>query len=158
MRYCNTKTIHNGVRNMWILKNSTSLLSSFDHLDVCTATSVQTFGFSALYTSLPHNLSKSRIADLVQNAFRKKDGSVRYTQIKATRSKVYFNHDLNGGRDNMYDADNIKILYKITEFLIDNILVQFGGCLFRQVIGIPRERTVLHYLLTFSITHMRMNF
>ena len=27
VRYCNTKTGHNGVNNMWILKNSTSLLS-----------------------------------------------------------------------------------------------------------------------------------
>ena len=30
----NTKTSHNGVNNMWILKNSTSLLSSLDQLDV----------------------------------------------------------------------------------------------------------------------------
>ena len=34
----------------------------------------------------------------------------------------------------MHTADNIC---KMTEFLIDNIFVQFGGCLFRQVIGIP---------------------
>ena len=34
VRYCNTKTIHNGVSNMWILKNSTSLLPSLDQLDV----------------------------------------------------------------------------------------------------------------------------
>ena len=34
----------------------------------------------------------------------------------------------------MYTADNIC---KMTEFLIDNIFVQFGGHLFRQVIGIP---------------------
>ena len=33
----------------------------------------------------------------------------------------------------MYTADNIC---QMIEFLIDNILVQFGGCLFRQVIGI----------------------
>ena len=45
VRYCNTKTSHNGINNMWILKNSTSLLSSLDQLDVCTATSVQTFDF-----------------------------------------------------------------------------------------------------------------
>ena len=43
VRYCNTKTSHNGVNNMWILKNPTSLLSSLDQLDVRTATSVQTF-------------------------------------------------------------------------------------------------------------------
>ena len=45
VRYCNTKTSHNGVNNMWILKNSTSLLSSLDQLDVRTATSVQKFDF-----------------------------------------------------------------------------------------------------------------
>ena len=45
MRCCNTKTSRNGVNNMWILKNSTSLLSSLDQLDICTATSVQTFDF-----------------------------------------------------------------------------------------------------------------
>ena len=90
MRYCNTKTIRNGVNNMWILKNSTSLLSSLDQLDVRIAKSVQTFDFSTLYTSIPHDLLKSRISNLVHNAFRKKDGSVRYTHIKVTESKRVF--------------------------------------------------------------------
>ena len=81
VRYCNTKTSRNGVNNMWILKNSTSLLSSFDQLDVCTATSVPTFDFSTLYTSIPHDLLKSRINNLVYNAFRKKDGSVTLEKI-----------------------------------------------------------------------------
>ena len=56
VRYCNTKTSRNGVNNMWILKNSTSLLSALDQPDVLTATSVQTFDFSTLYTSIPHDL------------------------------------------------------------------------------------------------------
>ena len=34
----------------------------------------------------------------------------------------------------MYTADNIC---KMIEFLIDNIFVQFGACLFHQAIGIP---------------------
>ena len=116
------------------MKNSTSVLSSLDQLDVRTATSVQTFDFSTLYTSIPHDLLKSRISNLAHNAFRKKDGSVRYTHIKVTRAKGYFTHDLNGGGDGMYTADNIC---RMIEFLIDNIFVQFGGRLFRQVIGIP---------------------
>ena len=134
VRYCNTKTSRNGVNNMWILKNSTSLLSSLDQLDVRTAKSVQTFDFSTLYTSIPHDLLKSRISNLLHNAFRKKDGSVRYTHIKLTRAKGYFTHDINGGGDNMFTADSIC---EMIEFLIDNIFVQFGGHLFRQVIGIP---------------------
>ena len=126
VRYCNTKTSCN-CDNMWILKNSTSLLSSLSQLDVHTATSFQTFDFSILYTSIPHNLLKSRISKLVHNTFRKKNGSVRYTHIKVTRSKGYFTNDTNSGGDNMYTADNIC---KMIEFLIDNIFVQFGGCLF----------------------------
>ena len=85
----NTKTSRNGVNNIWILKNSTSLLSSLEQLDVRTATSVQTFDFSTLYTSIPHVLLKSRISNLVHNALRKKDGSVTYTHIKVTRAQGY---------------------------------------------------------------------
>ena len=81
-----------------------------------------------------HYNLKSRISNLVHNAFRKKDGSVRYTHIKLTRAKGYFTHDINGGGDNMFTADSIC---EMIEFLIDNIFVQFGGRLFRQVIGIP---------------------
>ena len=82
VRYCNTKTSRNGVNNMWILKNSTSFLSSLDQLDVRTAISVQTFDFSTLCTSIPHDLLKSRISTLVHNAFRKKDGSVKLQEHK----------------------------------------------------------------------------
>ena len=127
---CNTKTSRNDVNNMWIVKNTASLLSSLDQLDVRTATSVQTFDFSTLYTSSPHDQLKSRISNLVHNAFKKKDGSVIYTHIKVTKANEYFTHDINGGGDNMYTADNIC---KIIEILIDNIFVQFGGFLFRHM-------------------------
>ena len=60
-----------------------------------------------MYTSIPHDLLKFRISNLVHNAFRKKDGSVGYTDIKVTESKGYFTNDINGGGDNMYTADNI---------------------------------------------------
>ena len=45
VKYCNIKTSRNGVSNMWILKNSRSLLSPIDQLDVRTATSLQTLTF-----------------------------------------------------------------------------------------------------------------
>ena len=80
-----------------------------------------------------HDLLKSRISNLVHNAFRNKDGSVRYTHIKVTRGKGYLTHDINGSGGNMYTADAIC---KMIELFIDNIFVQFGGCLFRQIIGI----------------------
>ena len=40
-KYCSIKTSHTGVNNMWILKNSTNLLSSLGHLGVHRATSIK---------------------------------------------------------------------------------------------------------------------
>ena len=118
---------------MWILKNSTNLLSSLGHLGVHTATSIQTFDFSTLYTSIPHDLLKSRMNNIINNAFKHKNGATRYTHIKVGRNKSHFTSDpLNG--DNKYTANDIC---KMIEFLVDNIYVRFGGQLFRQMVGIP---------------------
>ena len=39
-KYCSIETSHTGDNNMWILKNSTNLLSSLSHLGVHRATSI----------------------------------------------------------------------------------------------------------------------
>ena len=118
---------------MWILKNSTNLLSSLGHLRVHKATSIQTFDFSTLYTSIPHDLLKSRMNNIINNAFKHKNGATRYTHIKVGRNKSHFTSDpLNG--DNKYTANDIC---KMIEFLVDNIYIRFGGQLFRQMVGIP---------------------
>ena len=103
-KYCSIKTSHTGVNNMWILKNSTNLLSSLGHLGVHRAPSVQTFDFSTLYTSIPHDSLKSRMNKIINNAFKHKNGATRYTHIKVGRNKSYFTSDpLNG--DNKYTAN-----------------------------------------------------
>ena len=132
-KYCSIKTSHTGVNNMWILKNSTNLLSSLSHLGVHRATSIQTFDFSTLYASIPHDLLKSHMNSIINNAFKYRNEATRYTHIKVGRNKSYFTSDpLNG--DNKYTANNIC---KVIEFLVDNIYVRFGGQLFRQMVGIP---------------------
>ena len=118
---------------MWILKNSTNLLSSLGHLGVHKATSIQKFDFSTLYTSIPHDLLKSRMNNIINNAFKHKNGATRYTHIKVGRNKSYFTSDPFNG-DNKYTANDIC---KMIEFLVDNIYVRFGGQLFRQMVGIP---------------------
>ena len=77
---------------------------------------------------------RSGISDLVHSAFRGRDGSVRYTHIKLTGAEGYFAHGIGGGGDNMFTADSIC---EMIEFLIGNIFVRFGGCLFRRVVGVP---------------------
>ena len=133
-KYYSIKTSHTGVNNMWILKNSTNLLSSLGHLGVHKATSIQTFDFSTLYTSIKHYLLKSRMNNIINNAFKHKNGATRCTHIKVGRNKSHFTSDpLNG--DNKYTANDIC---KMIEFLVDNICVRFGRQLFQQMVGIPR--------------------
>ena len=102
---------------MWILKNSTNLLSSRGHLGVRKATSIQTFDFSTLYTSTPHDLLKSRMNNITNNALTHKYGTVRHTQIKVGRDKSYFTNDPFNG-DNKYTVNDIC---KMIKFLVDNI-------------------------------------
>ena len=54
--------------------------------------------------------------------------------LKFKMEKGYFIETINPGGDSLYTVDQIC---KIVEFLIDNIIVKFGGCRFRQVFGIP---------------------
>ena len=69
-----------------------------------------------------------------EEKFKWRNGSNRDTHIKITSGKGYFIDTINPGGDNLYTADQIC---RMVEFLIDNIFVKFGRCLFRQVIGIP---------------------
>ena len=87
IRYNNTKTIRNGVNSMWIVKNSTSMLSTLDHLDVRTATSVQTYDFSILYTSIPHKLLMSRITALIHNSLKRRN-EMEVTDILTLKLQV----------------------------------------------------------------------
>ena len=78
---------------------------------------------------------KSRIAaTLVHISFKIRDGSNRCAHIKITGGKGYFIDTINPSGDNLYTADQIC---RMVEFLIENIFVKLGGCLFRHVIGTP---------------------
>ena len=71
--------------------------------------------------------------NIINNAFKHRNGATRYTHIKVGRYKSYFTSGpLNG--DNKYTVSDIC---KMTEFLVDNVYVRFGGQLFRQMVGIP---------------------
>ena len=148
------KTSHTGVNNMWILKNSTNLLSSLGHLGVHRATSIQTFEFSVLYTSIPHNLLKSRMNNIINNAFKHKNGATRYTHIKVGSNKSYFTSDpLNG--DNKYNANDIC---KMTEFWWIIYMLGLLDSFSDKWLAFLWEQTMPHYWLTCFSIPMKMSF
>ena len=152
-KYCSTKTSHTGVNDMWICKMSTNLLSSLGHLGVHRATSIQTFDFSTLCTSIPYDLLQSRMNN-INNAFKLKSGATRYTHIKVGRNESYFTSDpLNGE-----NKDTASDICRMIEFLVDNIYVRFDEQCFRQMVAIPMGTNCAPLLADLFLYSYKMSF
>ena len=93
------------------------------------ATSVATWDFSTLYTSIPHEKLKHCIHELLEKTY-----AVRRKSFIATDNFRTFWTDEK--KCNIYHF-SCRDLCRVIDFLIDNIFVRFGGKVFRQVIGIP---------------------
>ena len=127
---------------MWILKNSKELLEhrrspNFNHI-----TSIKSFDFSTLYTTIPHQKLKSRLATIIRNSFIHKNGNRRYKFRVLGREGPYFVKEHSDSKKNKYTEDD--------NVIIDNIFVVFGGKVFQQIVGIPNG----HKLCTYPSRHI----
>ena len=59
----------------WPIKNSGEVLSKLKDIGY-QATSLSTYDFSTLYTTLPHNLIKEKLLDLIERTFYKQEGEL----------------------------------------------------------------------------------
>ena len=92
------------------------------------ATSLSTYDFSTLYTTLPYNLIKDKLIDLIERTF-KREGS---PYLACNDRNGFFTSEkpkkISCTCQNVCDA---------LTFLLDNIFIRFGTKLYRQVVGIP---------------------
>ena len=100
----------------------------FNHI-----TSIKSFDFSTLYTTIPHQKLKSRLATIIRNSFIHKNGNRRYKFLVLGREGPYFVKE-HSDLKNKYTEDDIV---NMLEFLVDNIFVVFGEKVFQQIVGIP---------------------
>ena len=132
-KYCDVIYSRSGINQMWILKNSKELLENLNSNSLASVHSIKTYDFSTLYTTIPHSKLKSRLTELIRNAFRFKNGKKRYEYIVVGYKSTYFVKDHSEAKNKYTEDDIVRML----EFLIDNIFVECGGVIFQQVIGIP---------------------
>jgi hypothetical protein len=59
-KYCETVYSRSGLNQMWILKNSKDLLDNLKSRCFSQVSSIKTFDFLTLYTTLPHDKLKTR--------------------------------------------------------------------------------------------------
>ena len=133
-RYSDVVYFRNGVNSMWILKNSKDLVEQLGYQYISGVSSIRTYDFSTLYTTIPHSLLKSRLAILIKNAFLHKNGSRRYKYIVVNYNTSYFVKNDTEARQKYTEVEVINMVH----FLVDNIFVELGGHIYQQIVGIPR--------------------
>jgi hypothetical protein len=62
-KYCETVYSRSGLNQMWILKNSKDLLDNLKSRCFSQVSSIKTFDFLTLYTTLPHDKLKTRLKE-----------------------------------------------------------------------------------------------
>jgi hypothetical protein len=116
---------------MWILKNSQDLLDNLKSRSFSHVSSIKTFDFSPLYTTLPHDKLKTSLKETIHKAFSHRNyGS---TFVVLGYNSTYFSNKIQKGKTCYPEEQVISML----EFIINNIFVSFGRTLFQQVVGIP---------------------
>ena len=132
-KYCETAYSRSGINQMWILKNSKELLEHLKSPTFNRVTSIKSFDFSTLYTTIPHQRLKDRLTSIIRNAFIFKNGNRRYKYLVLGHEETYFVKEHSDSKSKYSEDDIIKML----EFLVDNIFVVFAGKVFQQTVGIP---------------------
>ena len=109
---CETIYSRSAINHMWILKNSKDLLENFKSRSFSKISSICTFDFSTLYTTLPHDKLKSRLKELIHKAF---DNSRDFVILGYT--STYFSKTALKGKVSYTE----KQVNSMLDFLIDNI-------------------------------------
>ena len=86
IKYCETVYERSGKNMFWPIKNSCEVLSKLKYIGY-QATSLSTYDFSTLYTTLPHDLIKEKLIDLIERTFYKKEGKL---YIAGNDQKAFF--------------------------------------------------------------------
>ena len=80
IKYCEKVYERSGKNLFWSIKNSGEILDKLKARDF-NATSLSTYDFSTLYTTLPHYLIKDKLIDLIERTFQR-EGSPTLHVIK----------------------------------------------------------------------------
>ena len=99
---------------------------------------IKSFDFSTLYTTIPHQKLKSRLATIIRNSWMHKNGNRRHEFLVLGRKGPYFVKEHLDSKNKYTEDDIVNML----EFLVDNIFVVFGGKVFQQIVGIPMAQIV----------------
>ena len=110
-KYCETIYSRSGINQMWILKNSKELLETLKSRSLSWVTSIKTYDFSTLYTTIPHSKLKSRLKDIIINYFFcKNSGNRRHKYIVVNGYQCYFVKSPSDAKHKYIDTLKVTLL------------------------------------------------
>ena len=90
---------------------------------------MSTYDFSTLYTTLPHNLIKEKLTNLIEQTFNR-EGSLYFA---CNDKNAFFTSE----QPKRYKLWSCQKMCDALHYLLDNIFIRFGSKLYRQIVGIP---------------------
>ena len=121
IKYCEKVYERSGKSLFWSIKDSCEVLNKLKSRGH-RASSLSTYNFSSLYSTLPHNLIKDKLVDLIERTFQR-EGSLH---IACNDRNAFFTS--NAVRN--YNLWSCQKMCDALTFLLDNIYVRFGSKLY----------------------------
>ena len=135
-----------GIKCFWSIKNSTDILNKLKTKGF-QASTISTYDFSTLYTTLPHTLIRNQLVDLFENTFRREE--VLY--LASNEEHAFFASE----EHKRYDLWSCQKVTDALIYLLDNIYIRFGSKLYRQNVGITMGTNCATLLLICFCSAMR---
>ena len=93
------------------------------------ASGLSAYDFPTLYTTLPHNLIKETLTELIEQTFNR--GGSLY--LAGYNKNAFFTSE----QSKRYKLWSCRKMCDALDYLLDNIFIRFGSKLYRQIVGIP---------------------
>ena len=93
------------------------------------ASGLSIYDFSTLYTTLPHNLIKEKLTELIEQTFNREG----WLYLACNDKNAFFTSE----QPKQYKLWSCPKMCYALYYLLDNIFIRFGSKLYRRIVGIP---------------------
>ena len=136
---------------MWNLKKLQRAFRKLKAQSLHSVNSLKSFDFSTLYTTIPHDILKSKLKEIINQCFFHRNGNREFQYVVIGYKDTYFVRNHSDAPHKYSDADVSKML----EYIIDNILWSSADGYFSKQSAYRWVLAVHRYLLTCFYTCMR---
>ena len=127
-KYSNKVYENSGINLFWSINNSLDVVECIEGRRFIVST-INTYDFSTLYTSIPQHLLIKKLIPLIEKTFARE----KTTYIAINDRKSFFTNEYL----DKYTMWTCVDVCEALKFVLDNSFLKFGKQLYKQTIGIP---------------------